>query len=255
MPSSKGGFENMKFKSSILSSLILSILFASNAQAILDPSEVSVGQGESLADQLLQTSNEGGVFIPSDPRFPSTPQKSRELQQNKTELNWTMPSSLAGFGSSAKSSREEAKTMTDEATLNTETTPLQETAPVANTAATTESELPPSQPSVASVGGSWYFELNDSSKRDVALALFQSGNYVYGAGNMRERNSTLQVAASGSVQGETMDLDIISLGTINLYKLTLDLSGDSASGDYQVFSASGDAWKGSVEGMRIASQE
>jgi len=244
----------MKFKRLILSSVLLLGYFAANTHAIEDAGSVTLGQGESLADKLMDASNDEGVYK-NDLGLAPTPQKSRELQQNKTELNWTMPSSLAGFGSSAKSSRDEAKTMTDEAASTTETTPLQETVPVADTAATTESELPPSQPSVASVGGSWSFELNDSSKRDVALALFQSGNYVYGAGNMREGNSTLQVAASGSVQGETMDLDVISLGTINLYKLALDLSGDSAYGDYQAFSASGDAWKGSAEGLRTASQE
>ncbi len=239
----------MKFKSYILSSLILSVLFASNAQAILDPSEVSVGQGESLADQLLQTSSEGGVFIASDPRFPSTPQKSRALQENKSSLDWTMPSTLGTSATSPKSSRAEAEN--NEASQNDTTS--QETPLVANTSATVQSELP-SESFVASMGGSWSFELNDSSKRDVALALFQSGNYVYGAGNMREGNSTLQVAASGSIQGETMDLDVISLGTINLYKLALDLSGDSAYGDYQAFSASGDVWKGSAEGLRTASQ-
>jgi hypothetical protein len=145
--------------------------------------------------------------------------------------------------------------MADEAASNTVTTPLQETVPVAEAASTTESELPPSLPALASVGGSWFFELNDSSKREIGLALFQNGKYVYGAGNMKEGNSTLQVAASGSIQGGTMDLDVISLGEINLYKLALDLSGDSALGDYQAFSASGDAWKGSAEGMRTTSQD
>jgi hypothetical protein len=250
MPSSKGGFENMKFKSYILSSLVLSLLFASNIQAILDPSQVSVGQGESLADQLLQVSNEGGGLATSDPRFPSTPQKSRELQENKSSLDWTMPSTLSTSATSAKSSRVEAESNV----VSQNDTTSQETPLVADTSSTVQSELPP-ESSVASMGGSWSFELNDSSKRDVALALFQSGNYVYGAGNMREENSTHQLAASGSIQDETMDLDIITLGTINLYKLTLDLSGDSAVGDYQAFSASGDAWKGSAEGLRTASQE
>ncbi len=238
----------MKFKSYIPSLLILFVIFAPSVQAILDPGEVSVGQGESLADQLLQSSVDGSGLATSDPRFPSTPQKSRELQQDKSSLDWTMPSSLGTGTTSPKSSRAEAES--NEASQNDTS---QETPLVANTSAIAQSELP-SESSVASMGGSWSFELNDSLKREVGLALFQNGKYVYGTGNMREGNSTLQVAASGSVQGETMDLDIISLGSINLYKLSLDLSGDSALGDYQAFSASGDAWKGSADGLRIATQ-
>jgi hypothetical protein len=45
------------------------------------------------------------------------------------------------------------------------------------------------------------------------------------------------------------------LGTISLYKQALHLNGDSASGDYQAFSASGDTWTGSAEGLRIAPQQ
>ncbi len=234
----------MKFNNCILSLLILSMLFVSNVQAFYDAGEVSVGQGESLAETLLQSS---GRSNPADERFAQTPQESRELQKNKSSLDWIMPSTLGTGTISPKSSR--ATVENNEVSQDEETS--QEIPLAANTSSTVQTELPP-EPSVASIGGSWSFELNDdSSKRDVALAIFQSGNYVYGAGNMREGNSTLQVAASGSVQGQTMNLDIISLGTINLYKLALDLSGDSALGAYQAFSASGDAWKGSAEGLKL----
>jgi hypothetical protein len=232
----------MKFKRLILTSLILLGFFAANTQAIQDAATVTVGQGESLADKLLDSSLGAGVYSNSQGMAP-TPQKSRELQKNKTTLDWEMPSSLAGFGSSAKSSRDKAETMSNETASGDETS------------ATNQSELSPSEPAVASAGGSWSFELNDSSKKYASLALFQNGKYVYGVGNMREGNNTHQVAASGSVQDETMDLDIISLGTISLYKQALHLNGDSASGDYQAFSASGDTWTGSAEGLRIAPQE
>ena len=95
-------------------------------------------------------------------------------------------------------------------------------------------------------------ELSDSSKRIVSLALFQNGNYLFGVGNMKTGDSTLQVAASGLVQDKTVDLDIITSGTVSLYKQVLQLNGDSASGNYQAFSASGETWTGSTEGQRIA---
>ncbi|VVB67410.1 Uncharacterised protein [uncultured archaeon] len=228
----------MKFKRLILTSLILMGFFAANMQAVEDVATVNVGQGESLADKLLDTSRGEGIYSNSQGLAP-TPQKSREIQKNKTALNWEMPSSLAGYGSSAKSSRETSEMMGAE-TDN-------------GTSATEPSEQSPSETAVTSAGGSWSFELKDTSKRDVSLALYQNGKYLFGVGNMRAGDSTLQVAASGSVQDDTMDLDIISSGTITLYKQVLHLSGDSASGDYQAFSASGETWTGSTEGLRIAS--
>ncbi len=224
----------MKFKQLILTSLILMGFFAANMQAIEDVSTVNVGQGQSLADTLLDTSRGEGIYSNSQ-GLAATPQKSRELQKNKTGLDWTMPSSLAGYGSSAKSSRETSEAMSDE--IDNQTSAIEQS---------------PSEQAVTFAGGSWSFELKDTSKRDVSLSLYQNGKYLFGVGNMRAGDSTLQVAASGSVQDDTMDLDIISSGTVTLYKQVLHLSGDSASGDYQAFSASGETWTGSAEGLRIA---
>jgi hypothetical protein len=94
--------------------------------------------------------------------------------------------------------------------------------------------------------------MTDSVQRDLALSMFQNGRDIFGVGNIREGNSTLQVAVSGSVQDETMDIDIISLGTIGLYKLKLDLDGESATGDYQAFFTSGKSLTGSAEGLKTA---
>jgi len=45
---------------------------------------------------------------------------------------------------------------------------------------------------------------------------------------------------------------VISSGTVNLYRLKLNLSGDSASGEYRAFSTNSDPWIGTVEGMLAA---
>jgi hypothetical protein len=49
-----------------------------------------------------------------------------------------------------------------------------------------------------------------------------------------------------------MDINIISLGTIGLYKLKLDLNGESVTGDYQAFYANGESLTGSAEGLKTA---
>ena len=179
----------------------------------------------------------------------ATPQEQREIEKNKSSMNWTMPSTLSGGGDSAKSSRDQAEsTASEDATDTAE----KETANAADTSATTQSELPPSEPTATSVSGSWSFTMTDSVQRDLALSMFQNGRDIFGVGNIREGNSTLQVAVSGSVQDETMDIDIISLGTIGLYKLKLDLDGESATGDYQAFFTSGKSLTGSAEGLKTA---
>ena len=62
----------------------------------------------------------------------------------------------------------------------------------------------------------------------------------------------MKVSASGSVAADGLSLDVISSGTVNLYRLKLNLSGDSASGEYRAFSTNSDPWIGIVEGMLAA---
>ncbi len=69
---------------------------------------------------------------------------------------------------------------------------------------------------------------------------------------MNDGNTTSVLAASGSLNGDKLNLDLTTLGSINLYRLTLTPSGDSASGDYQAFSANGESWTGSASGTRSA---
>jgi hypothetical protein len=86
--------------------------------------------------------------------------------------------------------------------------------------------------------------------RDVSFTLFQSDNVIFGTGSVSQGNASVEAAASGSVRGEQMILDIVTLKSITLYRTTLNLTGDSAAGSYQAFSAAGDTWTGDVEGLR-----
>ncbi len=234
----------MRFKCLVLSSLILLAYFAANANAVQDAGTVTVGQGESLADKLMEDSANPTTY--SNPAgFPATPKISRDLQANKTSMDWEMPNTLSGGANSAKASRDSSIATSDAAQDTTAAEPAAaETAPV-------QSELPAAIAApAAAASGSWSLQLNDNSEKDIILSIFQNGDALFGAGNMKEGNNTLQVAASGSLVGDKMDLDITTLGSISLYRLSLTLSGDSASGDYSAFSASGDAWTGSANGLR-----
>jgi hypothetical protein len=94
--------------------------------------------------------------------------------------------------------------------------------------------------------------LSDNAERNLAVILFQKGNDIFGAGKIKEGESTLDVTVSGSIADSVMNLNVVSLGTIGLYKLKLDLSQDSASGEYQAFSSGSDSWTGSAEGEKTA---
>jgi len=231
----------MRFKIIILSSLLF-IAFLAVTALCVDWSDPSYD-----ADQMISAKE---VSVYKNPTgFAPTPQAQREIEKNKSSLDWTMPSTLTGGGNSAKDSRTQAEASGEEAVASTAT---EETVKSADTSPATDTELPPVQPEVATAGGSWYFTLNDSVERDLAMILFQKGNDVFGAGKIKEGNNTLDVTVSGSVADTTLDLNVVSLGTISLYKLKLDLSEDWASGEYQAFSTGSDSWTGSAEGEKTA---
>lgn len=243
----------------ILFSLLFIFIFfkltAAPASAI-DTSQVSAGSGESLADKLIDASNGKGLAT-GDTRFAPTPKKSRQLWNNSSKVDFTMPKTLSDSGMSAKESRNDAEstaavqdqsantagadtTQTDTSQTNTTQTPE-----------TTQAETQ-SSTTAGTVSGSWSFELSDSTIKNTVLTLFQSGDAVFGTGSMNDGNNTLVVAASGSYDGSKLNLDMTTLGSINLYRLALAPSGDSASGDYQAFSANGQSWTGSANGTRSA---
>jgi hypothetical protein len=206
------------------------------------------------ADQLLDG---GEVEVLTPPAgMAATPALQRKANANKTSMDWTVPNTLSGGGNSAKSSRAEAEASTADTAADTTSTAQNTTSSEEVTTPVT-TELPPSQTTsqtaALSLAGSWYFTLNDSVQRDLALTLFQNGNNLFGAGKIREGNNTLDVTVSGSSQNnETAELDITTVSTITLYKLNLNLNGDTATGEYQASSASGESWKGISEGQKTA---
>ncbi len=222
----------MRFKILILSSLLF-IAFLAVTAFCVDWSNPSYN-----ADEMI--SAEGVTVYKNPSGFAATPQAQRDLDKNKSSLDWTMPSTLTGGGNSAKSSRTQAEASSEEI------------APAANTSNATDTELPPAKLEVANAGGSWYFTLNDSVERDLNLAIFQKGNDVFGSGKIKEGNNTQDVTVSGAVADATLELKLVTSNPIVQYKLNLNLSGDYATGEYQAFSTSGDSWTGSAEGEKTA---
>lgn len=200
------------------------------------------------ADELIS----GTEFaVPSGPGgTPATPQQSRALQANKSDMDWTMPNTLSDTAKNPQDSRAEAEAASSEE----ESAPAVDSATAENASAMEETtELPPAQVALPYLAGSWSFALNDSVQRSMALTLFQNDGQVFGAGKMRVENSTIDAAVSGQVfEDGTASLDIITINPIDLYQLALNINGDMASGDYRALSASEQSWTGSFEGVKTA---
>jgi hypothetical protein len=160
-----------------------------------------------------------------------------------------MPSSLSNSGSTPFESRNLANNQNSVESQNvTLSTQLFNASLNASNKVQTES----SDIITQFASGSWSFKLYGSIQREVSLALFQDGNSIFGKGNIRENNITNQLMASGQLQGDTMNLDLTTQDPVSLYKLFLNLSGDRASGYYNIISTSGDKWNGNAEGLKLA---
>lgn len=199
--------------------------------------------GSESADQLIDASNGYTPYV-VDTRFPASPQESRRLQGIDNNPNNAAPGSSASVATSAQ----DATTPTESAALNQNTTVNSETASTMTISAT----------EATTASGNWSFVLNDSTNggalKEVALALNESDHVVFGSGNIAEGNNTQLVTASGLEDGNRLDLNLTTLGTVNLYMLTLTTNGNSAAGEYRAHSADGQSWTGNATGTKSVPQ-
>jgi hypothetical protein len=203
--------------------------------------------GSESADQLIDASN-GIVPIVVDTRFPASPQESRRLQGLGNNPSKAAPGSSASSATSAQNSTTlaESAAATKNTTVNSEST--NETATAMTISAT---EAP-------TASGNWSFVLNDSTNnsrlKEVALALTESDHVIFGYGSIAEGNETQQVTASGLKDGNRLNLNLTTLGSVNLYMLSLITNGDSAAGEYRAHSADGQSWMGNATGTKSMPQ-
>jgi hypothetical protein len=226
----------MRFKNLFVMTLLLVTLCASNAYSIGD----SVGKS---ADQLIDESN--GIHS-HDIYHPENPQEARTLWSLQHGTNFTMPETVLKNSTGTSPEASLASAGSSESLQN-------QIAGATNASQTTLSQGVAAL-NATSAAGNWSFRLRDSKKnRVLALTLFQSYNAVFGTGRINDGGDTLEVMASGSVEGDRLYLDATSSGTIILYRLALTESGNTASGEYRAFSTGNETWKGLADGVRIPS--
>jgi hypothetical protein len=84
--------------------------------------------------------------------------------------------------------------------------------------------------------------------RSVNLMLAQSDDAIFGRGYIIYGNTTQDVTAMGSISGSEIDLDLLALNDMNLYRLVLGLEDNLLSGEYTAYSASVAPWSGDADG-------
>jgi hypothetical protein len=86
----------------------------------------------------------------------------------------------------------------------------------------------------ANLAGRWNLEFLDGSA--ISLDLLQSGNVVFGRGNLRPDRGMEDVTASGSLSGRILRLDVVPASGQELYVISLDVGKLPLEGSYVKFS-------------------
>lgn len=229
-------------KISLLISGLISGLFLLGFQSILLPDSPSIASGISV-DDYIEQSNIQTIDVEAVANQAKASRERYFAEKENSTLDWDMPSSLSGSGSTPFESRSMAQEQSSAEVQDSSSQSSEISA---------DAQIASNQSVIANASGTWSLQLNDSMQRDVSLTLFQEGASIFGSGSLREGNSTSQVMASGTLQGDLLNLDLTTQQPITLYKLLLNLSDDDVSGKYSAISSGGDKWTGQVDGFRLA---
>jgi hypothetical protein len=218
-----GRFRFMRIRILILPSLLLLAFFAINACSIKwdDPGSQSIdqmftGDNRSIDDMGVTRTVNTGSFSSGSPSSESS-------------------SSESDTGSFGTGSSEDAQTGQEPVGVNSNV------------------QTQPQSSESTPISGKWSMEFNYGAPPKASLNLFQNGDVVYGTGAIvLDPKTNLEVAAGGTVMGNQMNLDIISLGNVSLYSISMTVIGNSASGTYTAYRPGASPISGTATGLRSA---
>ena len=105
----------------------------------------------------------------------------------------------------------------------------------------------------ATISGRWSMELNYGAPPKASLNLFQNEDVIYGTGDIvLDSKTSLEVAASGTLIGDKLNLDMVSLGNVSLYRASVTVIGNSASGTYTAYRPNASPISHTITGIRFA---
>jgi hypothetical protein len=120
-----------------------------------------------------------------------------------------------------------------------------------NSQASTDTRTPEYSGSVT-ISGRWSMELNYGAPPKASLNLFQNESVIYGTGDIvLDSKTSLEVAASGTLIGDKLNLDMVSLGNVSLYRASMTVIGNSASGTYTAYRPNVSPISHTIAGIRF----
>ena len=120
-----------------------------------------------------------------------------------------------------------------------------------NSQTSTDARTPESSES-ATISGRWSMELNYGAPPKASLNLFQNEDVIYGTGDIvLDSKTSLEVAASGTLIGDKLNLDMVSLGNVSLYRSSMTVIGNSASGTYTAYRPNASPISHTITGIRF----
>lgn len=218
----------MRTKALVLSALLLLALFAGNSYSVNWDNPES-----QTVDQMF--AGDSGAPLNGEYASPQASRAAQAGQENKAILNLPVGSTLSSGATSPQQARSDETNQVN--STQQVVTKIPSTEPKQTTVGTEPVRQTVSPDTTSSMAGSWSLKLNDNASRNAALTLFQSGEAVYGTGNINLDPTTVAMAiASGIIKNDKLSLDVVSLGQVSLYRIYMTLSGDSASGSYTTYS-------------------
>ena len=220
-----------------------------NADQLIDQSNgkyhYSIGMPENPQESREEWSEKSGIDFNKTGVLSknNTPDTTAKASRSSIQTGTTVTYQTAGNGSQGQASAAIITTPAFEPSLAASPEQVSEARPAGSSDAGTLA---------AGMDGNWTFRLKDSKNRILALRLISSDNSVFGTGTMNDGGDTMKASASGSATAGNISLDVITTGTVILFRLDMKMNDSDSilSGEYRAFSKDSNPWTGTVQGKR-----
>lgn len=220
----------MRTNISIILSLLLLALFAINSYSI----DWSNPEYYKSVDDLLSSGNGGGSGLTEQAQAARAAEMGEPGKEILSE-HFGNNSSSGAAASSQANIQEQNQTMTTKSV-------------VSNAIPSTSSTSTQARP--ISVAGDWTFEIAAGKPIYANITLVQSEDAVFGKGKIIDENNIQTAVASGNIKGNMLNLDLVSPEDLRLYRLSMTVTGNSATGSNTAYSTSESPSNGEARGLR-----
>jgi hypothetical protein len=220
----------MRTKALLMWSLLLIAFFASDSYSI----DWSNPEYYKSVDDLLSSGNGGGSGLTEQAQAARAAEMG-EPGKEILSVHFGNNSSSGAAASSRANIQEQNQTMETKSIVSNA---------IPSTSATSTQARP------TSVAGDWTFEIAAGKPIYANITLVQSEDAVFGKGKIMDENNIQTAVASGSIKGNMLNLDLVLPEVLRLYRLSMTVTGNSATGGNIAYSTSESPLNGEARGFR-----